>query len=496
MDNPIKVEPVKPVETAVAATPAVPTPEPTPEPTTAPPTPKSELPTKELAAPVPEAAKKSGGSTFSNIFNQKKTQNKDTTVMKTILEQKGAPKMKPILGSAPALQKSLEESKVLRQKKTLRLAQMVFVLVFVASLGMAGYFYSELSPTFDLFGPNTTAKLTDVNKNLRSAQTTINKYRYLAAQLDLNAFSLVSDDFLDKTALMATNASKLAVLNQNVTDLAEELPNLLVRVKENLTPSIIVDTYHTAAEEEYTEDTIKRQFEAELKASLTEDRKKITSVETLSAENEQDLRLIDNTLKLVGNNKLLTAISNVSADALGGNLVSYVGSLDPEKRKELSEMMKSVLISTKSDIAIIGALKSSRIDWAWIIDKIEEVTATVDPNFNAGLFEVTGLEIVYTGYELDSKSNKIVLSGYTKTNDARNFSIISDLIDEMEKSVYFETVEMRSFSKSGTFETGFTANFKLDLNIEQNGDSVKNAPIALVKRKVASKGVKRVINNQ
>lgn len=435
-------------------------------------------------------------ASFSNIFTEKKSDTSEATVVKTILDQKNAPKMKPILGNAPTLMKSLEEGKVLRQKKTLRITQGIFVLVFFAALGMAGYFYSELSPTFDLLGPNTTAKLTDSNKNLRSAQTVINKYRYLAAQLDLNVFSLVSDDYLDKTAQMASNASKVAILESSVMASAEELPTTIDRVKENLSAPLVIKTYPTAAEQIYTPEQITSQFEADLKSLLIEDRKKITSVENLSSENEQDLRLIENTLKLVGNNKLLNAINALSADTLKSNLTTYTESLDAAKRKEVNDMMKTVLSTTKSDIAVIGALKSARVDWAWIIDKIEEVTATVDPNFNAGLFDVTGLEIVYTGYELDSNNKKIVLSGYTKTNDARNFSIISNLIDELEKSEYFETVEMRSFSKSGSFDTGFTANFKIDLNIELNGSSAKNAPVALVKRAVAQKGVKRITNNQ
>jgi hypothetical protein len=430
---------------------------------------------------------------FENLFNKKKESSNDTELMKNILQQKAvAPKIKPILGDAPTLQKSLEETKISNQKNKLRSAQIIFLFVFFAALGMAGYFYSELSPKFDLFGPNTTARLTDVNKNLRSSQTTINKYRYLAAQLDLNAFSFTSDKYLDKTAQMAASAAKAKELAPEVKELAEELSAILSRIKDNLEPTIVLETFRTKAESILTDEEIRREFESDLRQSLQQDRKNILSAKILSENNEQNLRIIDNALKLVGNSKMLNSIKSVSVDLLEKDLLDYAENKDPEKRKEIQKTMESVLASTKSDIAIIGSVKAGRTEWSWIIDKIEQVTTIVDPNLNAGLFEVTGKEIVYNGYELESSTNKIVLSGNTRTNDANNFTLISDLIDQLEGSQYFKNVEMRSFTKSGSAQLGYTANFKIDLQLEIEETSTKNTPLSLVKRKVAAKPVKRI----
>jgi len=441
--------------------------------------------------PTPNPA----SSTVENIFSKQKEPEKEATVIKSILEQKAAqPKIKPILGEAPVLQKSLEEEKYQKQKRTLRTVQSLFVLVFVAALGMTGYFHSELSPKFDLFGPNSTAKLTDINKNLRSSQTIINKYRYLGAQLELNAFSFISDDLLDKTAQMAGSAEKLQSLLPAATELVAKLPSILQRAKEDLAPSVVIPTYQTQAEEKLTEDQLKTQAESSLKTALQEDYKKIASAgSNLTLADEQELRLLDNTIKLVGNTRVQNAIKGLNGDAFAADLDEYIKTLDSAKRMEISNKMQGILLSTKSDIATIGGLKSIRISWSWIIEKIEEITRKVDPNFNAGLFEVTGKEIVYTGYEFDTKTKKIVLSGITRTNDAKNFSLISDLIIELERSDYFENVEMRSFSKSGSLEEGFTANFKVDLNIEpEKSASAKNTAMVLSKKKVAVKGVKRI----
>ncbi len=460
---------------------------------------KTEEKKPEQSGPAPKPVeKKDDDNGTINIFNKEKEEQKDTAMMKSILQKNAPPKVKPILGAAPALQKSIETEKITSKKKQLRVAQSVFVFVLLASAGMAFYFYSQLAPGFDLFGANATARLTDINKNLRSAQTSINKYRYLAAQLDLSRFSYVSDDFLDKTSkltMTALTTTEVAEITQEVESAAEELPDTLLSIKENLSAPLVIDTYQTEAEEEMTPEEVQKQFESELRNLLLADRKEITQNSDLSEENEQDLRLIDNTLKLIGNNKLLNTIKSVSPQDFQSRLLAYADSLEVSQREEIQQIMGNILASTKSDIATIGAVKSQRIAWLWIIEKIEEVTAEVDPNFNSGLFEVTGFEITYNGYELDAGTNKIILSGQTKTIDAKNFSDISNLIDAFEDSPYFKNVEMRSFAKSGDVESGFTANFKIDLEIETDGISPKNRPISLKSGRpvaVNTTGVKRI----
>ncbi len=444
------------------------------------------------------APKKDEKTDTINIFNKEKEEQKDTAMMKSILRKSTPPKVKSILGAAPTLQKSIEAEKVTGKKNQLRVAQSVFVFVTLAAVGMVFYFYSQLAPGFDLFGANATARLTDINKNLRSAQTSINKYRYLAAQLDLSRFSYVSDDFLDKTSkltMTALSSTNVAEITQEVQSAAEELPDTLINIKENLSAPLVIDTYKTEAEEEMTSEEVQKQFESKLRNLILADRKEITQNSELSEENEQDLRLIDNTLKLIGNNRLLGTIKGISPEDFQTKLLAYAETLEVAQREEIHETMGNILASTKSDIATIGAIKSQRIAWLWIIEKIEEVTAKVDPNFNSGLFEVTGFEITYNGYELDAGTNKIILSGQTKTIDANNFTDISNLIDAFENSPYFKNVEMRSFAKSGDVETGFTANFKIDLEIETDGISPKNKPISLIPGRpvaVNTTGVKRV----
>lgn len=480
--------PAKPADNA-ASTPSTTPPAPAPKPT------ETAKPAAPVPAPTPAPApKKEGGISFSNIFNNQKSKKQDTKVLTGILKKKDTSptKMKPILGDAPVLQKTIAEERNIKLKKQLRLVQSVFVIVFLAAVGSAFYFYSELSPTFDLFGPNTTQRLRDVNENLRGVQTQLNKYRYLAAQLDLNRFSFISSDFLDKTAQLADGGTGQVALSNTVSEAAQSLPILLSNVRTQLSPNIVVETTRSLAEEEQTPQQIQKQAEDDLRNALLADRREITQNAELTTANEQDLKLIDNTVKLVGNSRLLTTVRNASADQFAADLTEYVSTLESESRKQLTGFMSSVLSSTKSDIATISTIKANKIDWTGIMGGIENVTRTVDPTFGAGLAQSLGDGIFYTGYSFDTSNNKILLSGVTKTTTADNFTLISELIESLELSTDFMDVDMRSFSKAGTFADGFTSNFKIDLLLETDDATEENAPVALEPKTVAAAtGVQR-----
>jgi len=438
---------------------------------------------------------KNSNDSFQHIFNKTdKKKDDDGLISNFVLQKnKSKSKVKPILGEAPVLKKTLEQANELKQKKQLLIVQIVFVVIFVLSLVMVGFFYAELSPKFDLFGPNLTANLTNVNKNLRSIKTEESKYRYLAAQLDLNAFSFASDEFLDKTNKVKSNPSLKPKLSKRIKELSDDLPSILIRVQQNLAPDIVIDTYRSEAEEKMTSQEIRAEFENNLKKTLLEDKKRLLSDKnvSLSPDVEQEIRLIENTLNLVGNSKLINDLKSLSTDDFQKELNLYIETLDDTKRKALIEKMNLILASTKSDVAVISSIKASRINWSLIIQQIKDVTGSVVPNFDAGIPDKNGLEVVYNGYDFDSVNDKIVLSGVTTTKNAKNFSIISDLIDAFEQSPHFKDVEMRSFSKSGNSADGFKANFKFDLKLEFN-DSLKNKKISLEKNGESQSKIKRI----
>lgn len=452
------------------------------------------------AAPKPEAApaatpaapaKAEDKSTFQNIFGKKEEKTDESKIISGVLKKKTvADKLKPILGHGPTLQKAIEAEKEMTMKKKLRFMQSMMILAFVFGGLVAGYFYTSLSPDFNLW-QNKTAQLTDMNKNIRSLQTQLNKYRYLAAQLDLNQFSYYADRFLDGVAQYNdpdVSSTEKGTLSVGIDEAQFQLPTLLERVRDNLQGDLTIETFHSAAEEGMTPESEKTDAENSLRDALRAEKTLISKADD-SPQKTQDLRSVDNTVKLVGNSKLLKIILKTSADEFTAMLDDYKTNPDPLKRADVQAQIADILSSTKSDIATISALKNIRVDWLTVITQIETVTREVDQNFGRGLYETLG-GIIYKGYEFDSKTNEIVLSGEIKTNDATNFSQTSTLMNALEDSEHFKDVEMRSFTKSGTPEEGFTSSFKLELTLEVNGESDNNAPISLEPRKVAVK-VKR-----
>ncbi|MBD3328043.1 hypothetical protein GF340_01940 [Candidatus Peregrinibacteria bacterium] len=456
----------------------------TPTPTaTATKTKPAEKPVEPAKSATTEDKKEAGPITFKNIFNQKEEgPAKDTKMIKSVLSKKTqAPQVKKILGAAPTLSKDLAQEKEIKEKKKLRSLQTIFTILFLAGLVMAGFFFTQLSPSFDLFGPNLTAQLTDVNKSLRSVQTNVNKFRYLAAQLELNNFSFEADTYLAKTSKLSTvtSGTEKQLLEAGALASAEVMPQYIDNAKEYLNPGIVIETTRSKAEEEVTPQEEQTNFEQSLKEALTADRRRITSEGSLDESNREELRIIDNTLKLVGNNSLIGTIKGVNTEQLGEDLNNYIEEPDVGTRDTIQNLVSTLLGSTKSEIATIASIKTDRILWSDIIDRIAEVTEKVElEHISRGLSDVKD-GIFYSGYDFETDTNKIVLSGSNKTSTGENFSIISNLIDALEDSPFFENVEMRSFAKSGSYSDGFDSTFKINLELQKDGFSEDDEPIAL-----------------
>lgn len=458
-------------------------------------TPKINLgaPTLNIGASAPGSAPAGGttpspapaGESMGNIFTQSQAKKEESKMITSIISKKDvAQKSKAILGPAPTLEKSIEQEKEAGLKRKLRLYQFIFLTVFLAGGAAAFYFYAELSPDFSLFGANTTQRLTDTNTNLRQVQTLVNRDRYLAAQLKLNEFSYQADRFL--SSVPKANDPTINQFDKRaiMTDLEESknaLPVVLGDVRELLTQNIIAETYRSEKEPEQTPEQILATAQEDLRSALRETKSQYNQSNP-DPQEIQDIKLVDNAIKLVGNRSLLNALQGTSVDTFRQQLDDYAQAPDPQKQKAVQDIIGKVLSSTKSDLATIADIKTDRVTWSEIIGQIKEETLNVDPNFDQPLLYDTLGGVIYNGYEFDSNSNKIVLSGTTKKLDGSNFTLLSNLIDQMENSRYFKDVDMRSFTKgrSGTgVNDGFLANFKIDLSLETEGFSDNNTPVSL-----------------
>lgn len=422
---------------------------------------------------------------MGNIFTQAQAKKEDSKMISSIISQKDVlQKTKSILGPAPTLEKSIEQEKEAAMKRKLRFYQFIFVMIFAVSAAVGLYFYAELSPDFNLLGANTTARLADTNTNLRQVQTLVNKDRYLAAQLELNEFSYQTDRFLSSVAKIndpSVSEFDKRTLFADLDEAQKSLPILLGDVRNILTQNIVPTTTRSEKEPEQTPEELLQIAQSDLRSALLNEKKKYGANPT-NPQDVLDVKLIENASKLVGNTALLNVLQNTSSTAFQKQLEDYSTAPDAQKLKAIQDVVGKVLSTTKSDLATIADIKRTRIEWSSIISQIKDETLNVDKNFDQPLLYDTLGGIVYTGYEFDSNSNKIVLSGMTKTFDGSNFTLISNLIDQLESSVYFQDVDMRSFAKSKTGEIGiegFAANFKIDLRLETQGFSAKNAPVSL-----------------
>lgn len=439
---------------------------------------------KPTAAPkAPVASSKSAAASpkpldenlsFSNIFTQSKPTEKDSKMVRSIIAQKDAlQQMKPILGSAPDLEKTLEMEKQYRLKRKLRLVQTLFVIVFVLSAGLFGFLYTQLSPDFGYFGANVTQRLTDENSNLRKLQTDLNKVHYLTAQQNLNNFSYQADRFFGNMIRSQdpnVTAQDKAVALANIEAAKKTLPNLLADIRVNLTAPFVAQTFQSLAEPAQTDDEKLSQAEEDLRTAIQED-KRIIGPKPTSTDDIQTGKLLDNTLKLVGNRQLINTIQSISLDDFKKSLEDFQATNNQQNETHLRDLIGKILSSTNSELATIADVKHTRILWSTILKRIDGVTAEVYAAYNPPIAQDS---IHYTGYDFDTATNKIVLSGATKTTSGANFTLMSDLMAHLEQSPYFQKIEMRSFSKNKqgdgtTTAAGYSANFKIDLKLSASG---------------------------
>ncbi len=445
--------------------------------------------------PIKLEAENGQGDTFENIFSQTKKTEKDSKMVKSILVQKASlEKLRPILGDTPDLGKTLEEEREFRLKKKMRTLQSALAVLVLLGFGMVFFFYSQLSPSFSLFGANLIQRLADTNSSLNKLQTQINKSRYLAAQLALNELSYQTDRFFGNFIRSRDQTISIAeknIFTANFEDAKSIMPGLISDIRANLTSDFFVKT--TAVEKQPSDDELLLQAQNELRTVLNDERKTLGQ-NSNNPEDLQNAKLTDQTLQLIGNRNLISTLQSTSVDEFSKRLEDYVQNYDEEKDKQLRRILDGILSSSKSQLAVIAEIKRNRVEWSRVIQQIENVTTQTDPVFGKPLLSQDN-SIVYSGYEFDAATQKIVLSGMARTRDGKNFTLMSDLMARLDQSPFFNNIEMRSFSKTKDINEGgnqsYIANFKIDLQLESGDASAQDQKVSLTAPQPAGTGIKR-----
>lgn len=368
-----------------------------------------------------------------------------STVLKNIVS-KETEKEKPILEKAPKVDSSLLKEMGPSQSILLLFLKIFFIILFISSIFSIFFFTSQLTDKFDFITPrlnlpNASHKVSASNAEIINLQTEINTAKYLQLKGYFDRFSFYGDQFLQTYQISisqtASSVEKTRA-NNRLNELKQILkPNILAIAQlysKNFTVSLVsIDGEKNSTETFFKEELIK---------SLKE--------KAANLKDEQPARFYSQTVNLVGNNDLKNKFLDVDFDKFSNEEIYF-----------FIKEVNSILVN---DLSIIHQIKDERIAWSDIINEIERRTITIDAYYDQDFYNELG-GIRYNSYDFDRNNRRISISGQTKRFDTTNFTLIANLIDEFNRSYFFENAEMRSFSKSGSLEQGYTASLQIAFNL-------------------------------
>lgn len=360
-----------------------------------------------------------------------------------------------LLDTPPELDETLLDAVEPPKSIVLYTLKGLFTVLIIVGLSALLFFTSQLTHYFDFTAsiyeiPSAIKTLEDTNEQIKEKQTELNLYKFLQGKLYLDTFSYDGDEYLRNHDVYSNSSRSDKVrddANKNMSKLRKKMEESFSEATEKL----LFEMNATLISEEYDETT---DFEGLFENLLL---KKLDSLanELVNSDSEEDQ------LKYKLYRRVKQLVSNKRVEALLDNTV-YVALDELGLRALVNEVNDTVV----NELSTIQAIKDDRIKWSDVMHRIETETAYVDQYFSRDNFDVLG-GIQYTSYDFETSTSKIIITGTTKSFDATNFTLISDLIDRLNESPYFKNVEMRSFTKNGSIDDGFTATLRLNLELQK-----------------------------
>lgn len=373
------------------------------------------------------------GNIFTEVKEEGEKKEDTSSIIDSIVSQ--TDKDKSILGAKPSKPKFPIKGK---PPLSYQIARFGFQIVLLASLFGFGFLYYQLDSDATYFrwllGDNLASKFDQSNEEIIDLQTQVNANRYLVTKLKLDHFLLLSESYLyysnKLNSKITTDAPKLK-FESEVKEKGDEIKAVLVTVKENLDKPIYLSLPDkTDIEAEMQFKTALQEYIRKEKSDL---RKKLGQ-EELKKEVFEELKNYDAVLALLSDTKIKTAIAGMSLET----------DLTPDNIEELQKIVNDV---NKNEFSVIAKVKSASVRWSEQIDHIEGITKKIDPLFRHAALQDIG-EISYKSYSFDTNTKKVQITGETRREDNRNFTLLANLIDAFEKSLEFKNVDLRTFSKS------------------------------------------------
>ncbi len=377
------------------------------------------------AAPLNDESK----NVFTELFGNDSSQ-KGSSVMNTVTTQQD--KKTSFFGAKPKEDDTLSLKK-LREHPSRPGAAMLKASVLLFAL-TAGAFLTQNSSHFSLIGVNPALRVEQAQDRVDDLTSNAQVRSHLEAALLLDQFMSKSDEYfynLDQAESEYSSENDKQKFQDNVDTLEPEITTLIGKVQQNFNrPMSDTELSNAVAVADNLINELKSQSGQVDEQILLQDVQDLETAKNLMAQVE-----FKNTI-------LAIDLTQITEDDL----------------HNIYEEFSSINSSVTS---IISKLKSDRKEWSFYIDELESRTEEVYALFNTEFSKSLSLdEVRFTS------DGTVMVSGTTSTDDSKNFTLVSDLIDEYESSEYFKDVEERTYNKNNSSDE-YTGSFRIQLTLEQ-----------------------------
>jgi hypothetical protein len=326
-----------------------------------------------------------------------------------------------------------KDKKIAEKKTSLKLGNLVLQVSIVMFFLTGAFFYSQNSLGFSLNGENVAQKRQSAEANLRQITGEVAFQRHLAAVLLLDQFVQAADAYnyhIQTSQSAVTSKNSKEESSKQAASSKKNLSQLLSQLQEQFKQELSSEDVQSAKE---VADQVVKDLQ-----------KKKGSVDDNTLV--QEIQDIESAKKLLQNKDFKKIVVKTNKDKWSD-----------EQLNEIYQQYGQIRQNVNS---LISEIKMTRQNWSESWTLIEGLVKTVDPLFDtefAGNLLMSDLSF--------SNSRGIQVTGKTVTDDSRNFTLISNLIDTLEASPAFEEVSARNFAKSSSDESS-TGNFSINLKLQ------------------------------
>ncbi len=376
-------------------------------------------------------------------------------IVDSIVSTETAEDQKSILGEAPEIDTSLLQEVEPEKSVSLTLLKILFSILFFSGVISVLFFTSQLTPRFESLAinlglPSVTRELSSVNSEVVRLQTDINMYRHLQVKSFLDQFSFYGDSFMHDYSIAdspTSSRTEIEAATGRLTETREHLAQSFLSARELIAHPIHVPIVDT----QYPDDaSLIALFQDKLRERLRKRADDLRGEDEY--ESRRDYRNYMDTLRIVGNTELRNLLVATDFD-----------DLTDSQLYNLIDQVNSLIVN---DMSIIHEINKQRVRWSDIINEIEMRTKAVDSYYSQDFFDAVG-GIRYTSFDFDAVNRRISIIGEIKTISTTTFTMIANLVDELNASEMFKNGEVRSFSKSGSLADGYTGSLRLSLDLEE-----------------------------